>query len=353
MQKVLIFSDAQATEGNERLFSDPEVPLQRYRIELMYKKLLELYTELGCTAIWDLGDTTDDRTAVPMPTLDIVRNGIARFPKSKFNFKCTGNHEQFTRNATIDNSKMFSDVFTVAGQLDTFEVEGCAVVACSYPSSNSAGLAQKIESAILANRRKPIIFIGHLELAGSSTKAGISLGGLDHKTFDGASVALLGHVHKPQVLGENVYYVGSPFQQNFGESGEDKRVGLLTIDGDCVELSWVKLGGFPLYVEATLQEFIAGFTPESEDRWKVTVTSQEEADSFFAHPYAARARVDYSYHVTNTDIVEKPDRIGDNRLGLEPALKSWLAHSDPGKAGISLSNDELLDCGRVLAESEA
>ena len=51
-------------------------------------------------------------------------------------------------------------------------------------------------------------------------------------TFDGVAYAALGHLHRPQQVGETARYSGSPVAMSFGEVGQAKGSLLLTLDGD-------------------------------------------------------------------------------------------------------------------------
>lgn len=349
MIKILCYTDLQATDGNERCFNDPAMPLQRYRVDLFYKKLLEVYKKLGCSALWDLGDTTDDRSAIPLPTLGSVRVGLQPFGKSPFNIKLTGNHEQYTRNTEIDNRYLFNDMFNVVDGVQAFEIEDIVVIACSYPATQ-AQAAQAVESMILRHRRKPIVILGHLEISGTKMKSGTSLTGLPTELFDPAVVTLLGHIHIPQQLGLNIHYVGSPFQQDFGEAGEAKRLALVTIDGNAITLEWIALEGFPQYRYVTWPEFERMFDPASEDRYTVRIASPDEATAFYKHPYSARAYIEYDYSLMNTDLAGGEPIKKD--WSLQATIERWVQVHDPADCNIAINPAELVQFGTQIAEED-
>lgn len=349
MIRALLYGDLQATEGHERCFLNPAMPLQRYRVGLLYKKLLEIYHERGCNAIWDAGDTTDDRTAIPMPVLSLIANGIRPFAGSSWNIKATGNHEQYTRNTDIDNRHMFDQVFKVVDGIQAFEIEGVVVIAVSFPASQSA-CAEQLESLMLRYRNKPIIVFGHLEISGTKMKSGVSITGMPRELFDPAQMVLLGHIHLPQQLGDNIFYIGSPFQQDYGEAGETKRVGIVTIEGDSIQLEWVPLDGFPQYRRVSWNEFTECFDSQSEDRFTVTLTSPDEAAAFYKHPYSSRAIAEYSYNVLNPELPTQETAAKD--WTLHAAVRRWVERKDPAKLNITSTPDDLLAFGLQIAEGE-
>ena len=53
--------------------------------------------------------------------------------------------------------------------------------------------------------------------------------------FDGFYYVALGHLHRPQKLGDRMYYSGSPFKYSFSEAGIDKSVLMIDTDADSVD----------------------------------------------------------------------------------------------------------------------
>ena len=82
----------------------------------------------------------------------------------------------------------------------------------------------------------PSVFLSHLFIAGGSVSEGerdIDLGGaraVPLSLFDSFDYVALGHLHKPQKLGQNVAYSGSLLQYSFDEQ-EKKQVVLLRTEG--------------------------------------------------------------------------------------------------------------------------
>lgn len=121
------------------------------------------------------------------------------------------------------------------------------------------------------------------ELSDSETT--IHVGGLDNvdaSLFDGFDYVALGHIHKPQQIGNKpVYYAGSPLKYSFSEINQVKGVLLLTLDEK--GLSGVeKIPLRPLHemrkVEGTLKEIMerAGEEAGREDYIQAVLTDQEE-----------------------------------------------------------------------------
>ena len=351
MTKILVFTDLQADEGHARLFSDPAMPLQRDRTKSCLDLVHAVYNQHGCSGIWELGDLTDNRVSIPVPTLSIISDWLRRTPHSPSNIKLIGNHEQFTREAQIHTGSLYAG-FNVVNQSAVVQVEGVTVLCYAYPATNAYGaLAEQVERDFSIHRGKPIIVLGHVDLVGCKTTGGTLLHGLSPSLFKAAKFGLFGHIHKPQVLGKNLHYVGSPFQQNFGEAGEDKRLGLVTIDGTEATLEWLPTDGlFPKYLSVPAAEFQDKFDPGSEDRLEVVTDTQEQTDRFQTHKYAARLRV---RQVESTPVASNVSAAGDLAVtpawGLDVGVQRWVAQKPPESVGLSVSSAELAEFGLCLA----
>lgn len=352
MIKALIYSDLQATEGHERCFNNPSLPLQRWRVQQFYQNLRRLYDKHQCNAVWDLGDTTDDRHAIPIPTLNAIQDGLDLIPDSAFNLKVIGNHEQYTRSTSVHCGCLFSKKFKVVEEFQLFGFEGVNVIAFSYPNAGDETSVQaKIAEALSfeADGRK-IVVLGHLEIAGCQMKSGVNLAGTDAKLFSKADLVLLGHIHQPQQLSSNIHYVGSPFQQNYGEAGEPKRLGLLTIEDGQFNMEWLPSEGYPTYRRVSWPEFATAYKPSSEDRYTVTLGSPEEAESLYSHPGASRVRVEYAYQVETSSAIEAGTEVVQ-AWDIQSSVQRWVKKMPPSEKQITVNAEELAQFGLQLASA--
>lgn len=282
--KLLVFSDLQATSGHERCRNSPNVALQHWRVTKFFEDALAIYEEHDCAGVIDLGDTTDDRSSIPVPTLDALMTGIEKFPDSPWNIKIVGNHEQYVRDGTVNTGRLFQHKFTVVEGMKVFKYNQVRLAFVSF------GAELPITEFLLATAQKyavsPLALFGHFQVQGCMMASGAAPTGVPLVALQHYDLALLGHIHKPQSLRPGVHYVGSPFQQNYGESGEDKRVGILDLDD--FTLTWVPLTGYPRYRVIEWAEWDK-LDFSSEDRVKVILHTQEEASAFYAHPQCAWA----------------------------------------------------------------
>lgn len=342
--RFLVYADLQATDGNEVSYTDPSTTLQHLRVKKFFTDMADLYIQRGCDGIIDLGDTTDDRSSIPMPTIDIIGEGISLLPDSQWNIKLVGNHEQYLRNAKVNNRRLFDHKFTVVDQSAVFMCDGTPLVFCSYPGDLDAMVEWIGERGRKLRDRAPILF-GHFQLAGCQMNSGTALTGVPRSTLKDYRLSLLGHVHIPQSIGDCIHYVGSPFQQDWGEAGQAKRVAIL--DTNTKQVEWIPMEGYPVYKRVSFDDFAALSNGPEENRYRVRLTDHTQTELFFQHPRFHRAEAEYAYDVTaNEEAKQEQD------WSFEGTCRRYLALVPPDKAGLSVSVDELLDIGSTIARGE-
>lgn len=346
--KLLLYADLQATDGSEVCFGDPSVRLQDWRVRHFFKVLREIYDEHACDGLIDLGDTTDDRSSIPVPTIDTLIENLAAY-ESGWNMKLIGNHEQYTRDARVHVGRLFEHRFVVVEGVSTFKSpdSDAIFVFASFPGSY-AKLTEELMAIAHKFRGKKLVLFGHFQVIGCSLNSGLAHDGVPKEVIEQFKIGFLGHVHKPQTVTPGVYYVGSPFQQNFGESYESKRVGIF--DTQTLEVKWVPMTerGFPVYRTITAREFPMLVKEDSEDRFHVVLKSQEDTELFFSHPLCSRASTEYSYTTANSQPTEAP-----KSWSFESVLSRYMTKNPPADLGITISDPEMLEIGTQIANGNA
>jgi hypothetical protein len=342
--RALCYTDLQATEGHEKMFTDPTRHLQLWRCEKVYQDLARIYKEERCDALWDLGDTTDDRSAIPVPAINLTCGGLAQFASGEWNIKLIGNHEQYLRNTQINVGRLFDPYFTVVSQPTIFEHEKVRIVCVPYPATDGEldAFLKSLETD------KPTIFLGHFQVFGCFGHTGQLMSGVPLDRIKWVKLGLLGHIHRPQSFG-HIHYIGSPFQQNWGEAGEDKRVAIVDVSEDTgqISLKWVPLTGYPKYLEVDLATFIKAVRADSEDRYRVNLKSSEEAATFYAHPLTNHAEPQYDFDVSASTSENDVQVDGDTWLP-ENVVRRYAEHNNPADKGLALPLSEIIDIGLQL-----
>lgn len=349
--RALIYSDLQATDGHEQCFGNPNESLQLFRVRTFYTQLLELFTQEQCDCLWDLGDTTDDRSAIPLPAIDVVLAGIAPFPDSDWNIKLIGNHEQYLRNTTLHVGRLFERKFTVIHETEIFEIDDNTLLVCAaYPASDAALAAWLSKTAYDYRGYARRILLGHCQIKGAKLSESVATSGIPTESIGGFSLSLLGHIHKPQHLTvpppSRAYYVGSPFQQNFGERTEAKRVGVL--DTETLDIEWHTLEGFPQYLVLPFEQWAQVVQPNEEHRYQVLLREPKEAEAFYKHSLMTRATPVYDYALDQ----EASEEVGKEQAWTQDEImRRWVKRNPPAASGLNATEEELLEYGNLLASS--
>jgi hypothetical protein len=344
--KLLAFADVQATDGHEPCRLCPDTPLQRWRVEHFFTRLLEIYKNYGCSGLLDLGDTLDDRSAIPVPTIQVVIDGLKKFPRSPHNVKLIGNHEQHFKDGRIHSGNLFHSIFPhIVSAAATLRIDNRIICAAAYPTSE-VNLTHWLKAAQEACCGSPAILLGHFQVSGTATGSGAALTGIAKATIEPFTLTLLGHIHLGQAITPRAHYIGSPLQQNFGESGQEKRVAV--VDTDSCQVEWVPITGFPQYHVLSLEDFLQQDPATSEDRYKVCLRSAAEAEKFFANPSHVAADPVYQYSVTEP---KGPVETEQPAWTTRSIFSRYLDKVPPTSCGIKLEPEEMINIGLQIAES--
>ncbi len=293
---ILVYTDLQAGDGSERRRHDPNTPLQRWRVQKFYAWAAELVQKKGIEAVWDMGDTTHDRSALTHPTIQTVTRGCAQLTRglpTVTNFKLLGNHEQHLKDPNTHAGNLFSPYFHVVEGTEIFDwpAENLTILCASF-STNIPALEQWLKTTIDSVRSdRRLIVLGHFPVGGAQLSSGPHAQGVNREIFDLADLVLLGHIHRRQKIGRNIHYVGSPFQQDFGEANDPQKC-VAILDTETLKLEWVPT---PFPVHRTISVAELSRASITEDILRVSVQSPAEAQQLYASPHAGRVEPVYDF----------------------------------------------------------
>ena len=138
----------------------------------------------------------------------------------------------------------------------------------------------------------PLLVMAHLFAQGAETTESereIQIGnqaGVDSSIFGAnTSYVALGHIHKPQAVGrENVQYSGSPIPLSFSEKEDIKRVIVLTVDNDQVNIKSINVPAFRklITLKGTLNEVLTKLSKYTSttvllDLIELQITEEQES----------------------------------------------------------------------------
>ena len=209
--KILTTADWQVSPGN------------LHRCELMLKHLLEVAHNEKVDAVLHLGDVKDAFNPVDVNVTNFMVRATRKITKIAPFHVLLGNHDH---TSTSDESASCMPVLRAAGAL-TYEkptwvqFKSTWVYFVPYYRDRKVLLDHLTVKDSLIPGQKLLAF--HAEIngckmsrhVGAEGKGGIPIEGL---WPDDYALCLGGHIHYQQKCADNVWYVGSPFQQNWGEA---------------------------------------------------------------------------------------------------------------------------------------
>jgi DNA repair exonuclease SbcCD nuclease subunit len=319
------------------------MPLQRYRVKSFFDKLEAIFETHKCDALIDLGDTTDDRSFIPRATLEILTAGLSRFSPNKDGIKLTGNHEQLFKYTDVNSCYLFEPYF---GHIDEpfVKLTKTTAAVCQPFHEDYDAINTSIEASLkMMDGCQHKILFAHGDVRGVKYDSGESCKkGIDPTLIDRFDLALLGHVHRHQKFGKNAYYVGSPFQQDFGEAGQRKFVAILDCTSE-LKLEWVEIKGMPEYKVVSQDSFINSAKPDEEHRYWVTLSSIEETEQFYASPLSVLGTPKLTYSAQlGAAVKEESELVSDRQL-----LERYVSVRPISGVPEDVARD-LVDVGEIL-----
>lgn len=250
----------------------------------VFEKLYELVKSSPPNTIVTVGgDIVHAKTDMSPELIDMVNDFFVNLAELAPTFVICGNHDtNLNNNNRLD---ALSPIFKALKQKNLYYLKDTELYEVGDVCFSVMSLLQPQEDYILASniqgsyKRKIALYHGTVE--NSSTDTGIKLlQGLKMETFNGYDVALLGDIHKRQVLKASplVLYPGSLVQQNFGEDYEGHGPVILntnTLDYRFLDLP-NRYGFYTLEVDGGVLPDNLPITSKTNLRLKVKNTSQAQ-----------------------------------------------------------------------------
>lgn len=232
MSKVAIITDIHfGVRGNSLYFLERQ---EKFFYEAFFPYLIENNIKL----VWILGDIFEDRKLLNVYIMERARQFFKMFENNKIDVICLkGNHDIFYKNTNSISSLDFINSsfkrITVIDDYEIVNVYGKDVAFISWITPE-----KKVECLNWINTINAPIICGHFEINNFEIIRGVLCSeGLDQSIFSGFQRVFSGHFHTKMDNGK-IYYLGNPFQTNWGETDIDK--GFHVYDVITNELEFIK-----------------------------------------------------------------------------------------------------------------
>lgn len=195
------------------------------------------------------GDLFHDRKAISLDVLHATRDLLNKYQDTNLILN-VGNHDQFLRRGEINSMSICNGPNTKIFQKEVVGeayYEGIKFYIIPF-IEDSERFKELVGEIPLAPDTLNVLLMhqgvdGALLAKNSKAKGKIALSDLRLYDFD---LVLSGHYHKPQKMADNFFYIGSPYEIDEGEAGDEKRFLVLSDEPSAGTEVWGK-GDFKLY----------------------------------------------------------------------------------------------------------
>ncbi|GAM23608.1 hypothetical protein SAMD00019534_067830 [Acytostelium subglobosum LB1] len=157
-----------------------------------------------------------------------------------------GNHDQVSVDGAVHGMQLFGlfDNIRVATEPIFDRDEGCAYLPWREGKDAQRELFRSLDDVHPLAAPKWTVF-AHAEVKGARSNGGHrATGKIDDEGMNNLRACYLGHYHGRQQVATNAWYIGSPYQQNFGEMNDPHGIALVE-SGDNIHPHFIDLDQMP------------------------------------------------------------------------------------------------------------
>jgi exonuclease SbcD len=204
-------------------------------VEHIFRQAVVLASEIGCKRIFHAGDWFTNRIGQNLSTLLSMKRVLEHADDNGVMIHgIPGNHDKTDQ----DSESSYLDVFSQFGVLQLFSSQGYEVFGdvcvgfLPYFTSSYIDRLEELEAKVSKQKAKKNILITHKSFNGVRNNDGSLVeDGVAPSRMKFWDKVLVGHYHDASEVGDNIFYIGSAYQANYGENITDKGFSILYSDG--------------------------------------------------------------------------------------------------------------------------
>ena len=211
--------------------------IRRLEQRQVFQKIIKLIKQEKIPYLFISGDLYD-HNYVKKTTIEYINNLFKEIPETKI-FITPGNHDPFLKNSYYNNFEWNKNVYIFNSEIKCYEFEDVDIYGFGFDNFYCNNF--NIENIKIKNKNKINILIIHGDIDASKNvdvlynpigKSELQKAGFDY--------VAMGHIHKRQIINENIVYPGSTISLGFDEQGEH---GILDVnlDKNNLKINFVKL----------------------------------------------------------------------------------------------------------------
>lgn len=219
-------------------------------VKSIFKQLVSVCRECKTDNIFCGGDVFTNRSGQPLSCLTDWKDILQMLNKKKIYLHVIpGNHDKTDK----DSSKSYLDIYSerclhVYDIISGISFDNLYVVFAPY-FGDEKWLKDYQEFCEENKVQSPSILITHMGFEGVVNNDGSSVTSIIKPSmFKKFTSVLIGHYHNASKIAKNVFYTGSAYQNNYGETIEDKGCTIIYNDGTISHKSLI----FPKYIKEVI-----------------------------------------------------------------------------------------------------
>jgi DNA repair exonuclease SbcCD nuclease subunit len=292
--------------------------------EIMLEELLAAAEKHRPDAVIHAGDAKEEYDPISTLVVKFWVKAVRRIKDAGFRFiMLKGNHDRISQSTT---AKDWLDILRAAGaetvsqpRIKVLNGEAIGFLPFTGDKKQERAWAQQLVQEKKKYGKGTSVLVFHTELAGATlNSAGLPASGNSTADLgmDKWTVCLGGHLHGHQQVGDNVWYIGSPFTQDWGEANAKKGCLLLDASPSNVKMKRI-ITTIPHWYDVDYLEN-NGIVPEKGAyiRSRVPVLSKKVQDKM--REEEARLRLKYGPDV-RLYVIPKLEQLPDEPVVLKGA----------------------------------
>lgn len=202
-----------------------------------FKKIIEYIKQQKIKYLFISGDLYDQKY-VKETTIEYINNSFKEIPETKI-FISPGNHDPFLKNSFYNEFNWNENVYIFNNEIGLYEFEDVDIYGFGFDDFYCNNF--KVDDIKIKNKNKLNILVLHGDVDASKNSENpynpVSNSELSSIGFD---YIAMGHIHKRQIINENIVYPGSLISLGFDEPGEH---GMIEADlgKDNLNINFIKL----------------------------------------------------------------------------------------------------------------
>ena len=211
--------------------------IRRLEQRQVFQKTINYIKEEKIPYLFIAGDLYD-HNYVKKTTIEYINNLFKTIPETKI-FIAPGNHDPILKNSYYNNFEWNKNVYIFNSEIKCYEFEDADIYGFGFDNFYCNNF--KIENIKIKNKNKINILIIHGDIDASKNADNLynPIGKTELQNI-GFDYVAMGHIHKRQIINENIVYPGSTVSLGFDEQGEH---GILDVnlEKNNLKINFIKL----------------------------------------------------------------------------------------------------------------